>query len=295
MDGELAARRVQRGQQQRGRAGRADQAHRPAKALGVHSSTPGDVEHRRLGERADDLVRRGDHRVGALGERGRRHAGVEAEMRAPRLVHHQRRVVSVGDLGEGGDVGRQPVVGRRDDEGRPRVGSAGQRRFERVPGDAVRHPQLRLERGSDPGRDPAREHEAVDHAAVRVALHDDRRAQGSQREAQRVVALRGPVVQEPRPPGAVEVGGQALGEVEGRGDRRGDVDAPHVLGNVDEQGVLADVVAQRRVGARPALVPGHVEARRLPEPVGRDRLEIRGDALLELLVAHRSAPAWARR
>jgi hypothetical protein len=63
---ELAPRGVERGHQQRGRRRRAHEPH--ARATAASSSRAGrrDVQHRALRQRADDLVRAGQHRVGAL-------------------------------------------------------------------------------------------------------------------------------------------------------------------------------------------------------------------------------------
>ena len=55
-------------------------------------------------------------------ERGRRQVGVEAEVRAPRLVDDERHAGGVRDRGAAGDVGGHAVVGRRDDERGARAG-----------------------------------------------------------------------------------------------------------------------------------------------------------------------------
>ena len=114
--------------------------------------------------------------------------------------------------------------------------------------------------GRDEGRHAAGEHQAVDDRRVRVALHDDVGAQRREREAQRVVALRRAVGQEPRARGAVGLGGEALGPLVGSG-RRAEVDAPDVLRDVERERA-AEAAAHGRVGAQAALVAGHVEARR---------------------------------
>ncbi len=282
VDRELAPRRVQRRVQERRGARGADQPQRAGDAAGVHAAAVGHVKHRRLGERADDLVGRGQDRVGALVQGGRGHARMEAEVRAPRLVDDQRGVVGVRHPGEPRDVGGHPVVGRRDHEGRTGVRGGGERGVEVVGHDAVGHPELGLVGRRDPARPAARQDEAVDDRAVGVALGDHRGAERRQREHERVVALGGAVGEEPGPPGAVEVGGEDLGLVERRRERRRDVDAAGVLGDVHQQRVVADVVAQRRVGAGPALVPGDAEAGRLAEAVGRERVEVGRGALLEV-------------
>ena len=232
-----------------------------------------DVQHRRLGERADDLVRRGQHRVGALLERGRRQVGVEAEVRAPRLVDDERDAGGRADRGAAGDVGRHPVVGRGDDPGGAGVRRRGERGLERLRGDPVGHPELLLVLRGDVARPPAGEHEPVDHRGVRVALDDDGRPERRQREAERVVALGGAVGQEPRARRAVGLGGELLGALERR--RLGpEVDAVDVLRDVEHQRVLADRRDQPGVGARAGLVAGDVEARRAAEAVGDDGVEV---------------------
>ena len=251
-------------------------AHEPDRAgdrVGVDAAGRRDVEHRRLRERADDLVRRGQHGVGALLERRRRQVGVEAEVRAPRLVDHQRHARGVGDLGAARDVGGHPVVGRRDDPGRARLRRGGQRRLERGRRHAVRHAELLAVLGRDVARPPARQHEAVDHRRVRVALHDQRRAERGEREAERVVALAGAVGQEPRARRAVGLGGELLGALERR-RLRPEVDAVDVLRDVEHQRVLADRGDQPGVRARAGLVAGDVEARGAAEAVGHDGVEV---------------------
>ena len=173
--GHLAAGGVQRAHQQRGLRGRADEPDDAADRVDVDAAGRADVQHRRLGERADDLVGRGQHGVGAEAQRALGHLGVEAEVRPPGLIDDQRDVAGVRDLGERRDVRGQAVVGRGDDEGRARARRRRQGRVERVRRDAVRHAQLVVVRRRDEARAAAAEHQAVDHRRVRVALHDDRR------------------------------------------------------------------------------------------------------------------------
>ena len=85
------------------------------------------------------------------------------------------------------------------------------------------------------------------------------RAERRQREAQRVVALRRAVGEEPRARGAVGLGRELLGALVRR--RRGaEVDALDVLRDVERERAVADREAQPGVGARAALVAGDVEA-----------------------------------
>jgi hypothetical protein len=204
---------------------------------------------------------------------------VEAEVRAPGLVDHERHPAGVGDLGEAGDVGCHAVVGRRDDEGRAGAGTGVERLGEAGRGDAVGHPQLGVVLGRHETGPAAREHEPVDHRGVRVALHDDRGVQRGKGEAQRVVALRGAVGEKPRALGAVGLGREALRSLVGR--RRGsEVDPLDVLWHVELQRVEPDGVQQPGVGAPAALVAGDVEARGAAEAVGDQGVEVRRAGLL---------------
>ena len=87
---------------------------RSTTAASIRPPAP-EVQHRRLGQAADDLVGRGDDEVGAAGERVWRQLGVEVQVGAPGLVDDQRHAALVGDLGQPGDVGAGAEVGRRDD------------------------------------------------------------------------------------------------------------------------------------------------------------------------------------
>ena len=138
------------------------------------SSVVAEVDDRRLGQAADDLVGRGDHQVGAGLERARRQLGREPQVRPPGLVHHQRHAVRVCDLGERRDVGARAEVGRRDADGADRVGRRVERGRQRVRGHAVRDPEVGVELGSDERGLEPRQDGAVDHARVGVALDDER-------------------------------------------------------------------------------------------------------------------------
>jgi hypothetical protein len=281
---------VQRGEQQRARGRRAHEPHRPGELDAVDPAAVGDVQDRALGQRAGDLVRGGEHRVGALGERQRGHVGMEAEVRPPRLIDHERGAGGVGDLGAGGDVGGGAVVRRGDDERGQGAGGAVKRPGQRVRGDAQRHAELLvvLRRGELGA--PAAEHQAVDHRGVRVALHDHRAVAG-QREAEGVVALGRAVGEKPALRRPIGAGRQQLGAVVGR-RRLADVDALDVLGHVVGERAGAEQRDQLGVRAGAPLVPGHVEAGRLARDIRRDGLEVWrvGLAVGRRGVAHRGAP-----
>src|SRR6185369_559363 len=133
--------------------------------------------------------------------------------------------------------------------------------------------------GGDPRRQAAGQHEAVDHAGVRVALGDDRRAERGEREAERVVALGGAVGEKPRAGGAVGLRRELLRSLERR-RLRAEVDAVDVLRDVELERLPADRGADAEVGSRPRLVARDVEAGRPAEAVGDDRVEIWGGGLI---------------
>ena len=104
----------------------------------------------------DDLVRARDHQVGAERQRVRRQVLVEGQVRAPRLVDHQRHAVGVRHLGQPGHVGHRAEVGRRDRGGADRVGGLGQRPVERLGREAVGDAELGIELGGHEARAHAR-------------------------------------------------------------------------------------------------------------------------------------------
>ena len=247
---------------------------------GVDALAVADVQHRALRQRARDLVRARQHRVGALRQPARRQRLVEAEVRAPGLVDDQRHAGGVGHLGAAADVGRHPVVGRRDDERRARLGrGAPARRAARPASTPCAMPSSASYSGATKAGTPPREHEPVDERGVRVALGDDVRAERRERQAQRVVALRRAVGQEPRARGAVGLGGEALGPLVGR-RRRPEVDAVDVLRDVEPQRAVAEAEAQAGVGALAALVAGDVEAPGTAGPVADHGVEVGRGRLL---------------
>ncbi len=95
-----------------------------------------------------------------------------------------------------------------------------------------------------------------------IALHDDLVSIVRQREPGREVALRCAVDQEPsarRPP---SLGCQLLRTLE-RSRHGADVDPVRERRDVQAQRALADRLREAQVGARTALVAGHVQARRV--------------------------------
>ena len=146
--------------------------------------------------------------------------------------------------------------------------------MQRLGRDAVGHPELLVVLGRDKARHAAAEHEAIDDARVRVALHQDAIAGLGERQAEGVVPLRGAVGQKPRAAGPVGGRGQLLGALVGRWGGA-EVDPLDVLADIERQRPIADRGAEARVGARAALVARDVEANRAAEAVGDDRLQIR--------------------
>ncbi len=239
VDGELAAGGVERGHQQRARAGRADEPHGAGDGVGVDQRAVADEQHRRLGEAADDLVGRGEHRVGAEPQRRLGQRRVKAEVRAPGVVDDQRHPGRVGDLGAAGDVGGHPVVGRRDDER-----GAGVRAPARAPRSSASGvtPWAIPSSASYSGATNVARPPLSTSPSIRLACElrwiTTCAAERRERQAQRVVALGGAVGEKPRPRGAVGLGGQLLGALVRR-RRRPDVDALDVLGHVEQQRALA--------------------------------------------------------
>ena len=202
-------------------------------------------------------------------------------MGAPRLVDDERDVVGVGDLGEPGDVGDRAEVGRRDGEDGDRVGLAveyrGQGRRLEAMGDA----EILVDLGSEERRAQAAEDEAVDHRGVDVALDDRVAAEVGEGHADRVVAARRAVDEEPAPPCAPGLGGERLRLLERDVERIGtDVDALDARWEVEAERGVPDRVPQPRVGAGAALVPGDVEAARVGLREPDERVEIRGPPLI---------------
>ena len=280
-DRRLAPGRVKRGGEDRVRARGLDQGHGAVDDPLVDAIAGAEVEDRRLGDRADDLVHGREHDVGAALQRRGRQRRREVHVGAPRLVDDQRHPARVGDLGERRDVGDGAEVGRRDDHRRDRVGLVGQRGVELLRGQAVRHAELRVElRGHEP-RAQARQHEAVDGRGVDVALHHHPLAEMGEGEADRVVAARAAVDQEPAAPRPPGLGRQSLRERERHlGGIGPDVDALDAGRQVELEQPVAERLAQGRVRARAALVAGHVKPAGVAIGVRDHRVEVRGRVLL---------------
>jgi hypothetical protein len=233
------------------------------------------MEHCRLREAADDLVRAGDHQVRAQRKSVRGQILVEGHVRAPRLVDNQRNAARMGDVGERAHVCDGAEIRRRDDPRSDRPRGLRQRHVQRLRRQAVRDPQLGVELRCGEGRAQAGEHERVDGAGVRVSLHDHLVAVVGQRETRRQVALRGAVAEKPCSLCPPRLRRQPLRLLEW-GRLGPDVDPVGERGYVQAQRTLADRLQQLWIGARAALVPGNVQARGFACGVGAQRLQVWG-------------------
>ena len=139
-------------------------------------SSRAEVEDRRLGEAPDQLVDRGEDQVGAGLERARGQERREAQVRAPGLVDDQRNAALVRHLGESARR-RRPRRSRwaRRSARATASGRRVERLGERLRGQAVGDPELRVELGRDERRLEPGEDDPVDRARVDVPLGDDRR------------------------------------------------------------------------------------------------------------------------
>ena len=252
---QLAPRGIQRGHEQRARARRAHEPHRPGDGIGVDAPTGGDQQHRRLGEAADDLVRRGEHRVGAELERRARKARwkPKCEPHAPSTM--SATPAACATSAHPADIGGHPVVGRRDDErgGRIRARSSALASASGVTPWAI--PSSTSYSGATKLGSATAQDQAVDHARVGISLDHHPHPGRGEREAERVVALGRTVGEEPCPLRSVGLRGELLGALVG--SRRGpDIDPLDVLGDVEQQRAVAERVRRPGSAPSPPLCPG---------------------------------------
>ena len=157
----------------------------------------------------------------------------------------------------------------------PRLNAWPTRTSGSVAGDAVRHSQLRRRRRAR-RRTAARRESTRPSTTPRASCAARRRARPSGASARHSAWLPcvAPLVQEPRPRRAVGLGGQRLGALVGRRPA-GRCRCPAMsCGMSSAARARRARSAAPRVGARAALVAGHVEARRAAEAVGDDRVEV---------------------
>ena len=263
---DLSSREVERGEEQRRFRRR---PHRPHGAIDEGLEQVGvrampEVDQRRLPEGATELVHRGHDEVGAEPCSVGRQVGVEAEMRAPRLVDDEDRVMCMCDGDQCGHIGAGSEVRRRHDDGGARVRSRGERSVESLGSQGVRDAEAVVDIGCDEGRLESGERQRVDDRRVHAALGDKRRAQSGDGETGDEISLARAVGQKP---GAACAPG-VRGECE-RGVERvvgTDVDSLDHSLDVELEGALAEVVGHERLGRGAALVPGDPP----PDVVGLD-------------------------
>ena len=165
-------------------------------------------------------------------------------------------------------------------------GRSCQRAIERLGRDAVGDAELRVDLRGHENRPEARHDEPVDRARVHVALHHDLLAALRERHACSVVALRGPVDQEPRAGGAPRLRRKLLGPLERRRLRAG-VDALRERRDEELQRSLPERLCQHRVRRIAALVTGDVQTPRRARGVRSQGVEI-GRLRLHAFLRHRS-------
>ena len=109
-------------------------------------------QHRTGRERGQGLVRRDRDGVGAQGERGGGHVGMEAEVAGPGLVADERDAARVRELGDALDVRDDPEPGwlHQQDGARLRLGR--QRRLDGLDRVAERNAPALVDRRGDPHR-----------------------------------------------------------------------------------------------------------------------------------------------
>ena len=171
-------------------------------------------------------------------------------------------------------VGDRAEVGRRGDVRAHRAGRVGERRVERLGGDAVRDAQLRVELGLHEARPQAGHDQPVHGARVRRCAaprsrRRDGRAPGTRRGCparRRSGGTRSGARPTPRRPAAAPAATASA---------RARASIPSIsAGMSSASALLADRLAQLGVGARAALVARHVEASRPPAGVGAQRVEV---------------------
>ena len=165
--------------------GDVERTSRTARATASGSIRPvaRDVQHRRLRERADDLVRRGQHRVGAERQGGRRQRRVEAEVRPPGLVDDQRhagRVARPRRARRRRRPSRSRSARRRTPHARP--ASRASAALERLRRDAVRHAELVVVLRRDERRRPPDSTSPSITEACELRCTTTRRAERRERE-----------------------------------------------------------------------------------------------------------------
>ena len=211
-----------------------------------------EVQHRRLGEAADDLVRARDHEVGAGGERVLGQRLVEGHVRAPRLVDDQR-------------ARRARARPRRARaRPRPRRSTSARSPTRRPPAGVDRERRRRAPRASGSARCPSSGSSSgetnvgrsPESTSASIVLECALRCTTTsspvvrEREAGREVALRGAVDEEPRAARPPRLRREALRLVRTGVGIAPDVDPVGERRDVQRERPLADRLDQPGVGAR---------------------------------------------
>ena len=278
-DRRLAARCIQRGGEQCARAGGLREGDAAVDYVGVDQLVAAQVQDRRLGEAAEQLVDRGEHQVGATLERAVGQLLGEAHMRAPCLVDDQGHAALVRHAREPAHVRDRAEVGGRHGERGDRVRTAVERPGEGPRRQAVGDAELSVELGGYERRLEPGEHDAVHGARVHVSLRDDLASGMAQRETGGVVSLRGAADQEPAAPRSPCLRGEPLGPLKRR--VRPDVDPLDSRRDVVLERSLAQCRDELGVRALAALVPRNVKPPGVARGVGDDGIEIRRLPLIE--------------
>ena len=283
VDRRLAAGGVERGGQERVRARRLDQGHGAVEDPLVDAVPAiAEVQDRRLGDRADDLVHRGEDHVGAALERRRRQRRGEVQVRAPGLVDDQRHAARVRDLGQRRDVGDGAEVGRRDDHRRDRVRLGRERRRRAPPGSGSgRRPSSGSSSGAtNRGRRPE---------STSPSMIEEWTLRWTTTRSPVCASARQIAWLPPEPPltrNQLRFAPQASAASRwacwnGASAGSGATSIPSTpAGMSSSQHPLAERLAQRRVGPGAALVPGDVEAAGVAIGVLDQRVEVGGRVLL---------------
>ncbi len=207
-------------------------------------------------------------------------AGMEVEVRPPRLVDQQRDVVLVRDRRDRFEIGRDAVVRRRNDVDRLDVRIALERGAHFVRRDRVVHVQRLVDLGLHPHRRRARHDQAAHRALVRVARQRQLVARVERGHHHALVAAGRAVDQEERLLRAEALRGELL-RVDQRLFGLQQVVEPADLGEVDRQHVVADEVAERALHPDPLLVARRVERDDARVDVVEQDLEVRRAGLIE--------------
>ena len=141
----------------------------------------------------------------------RRQLWVVAEVGSPSLVHYHGHVAAVGDFDDASDIGERAEVVRLGDEHGAGIGIGRERGFDVLDGHSKWHARGGVDRRRQPTGLQVCQHHTEQQGPVERARHDDLVARLSDREAERLVAVRGAPRRVTAPVGAVPTGRASLG------------------------------------------------------------------------------------